>query len=626
LGNDVNGSVCYSDFYRFDPVSNSYSQMANSPIARSVPAHFVIGSLGYIGLGFIPHSPYVARDFTTFDPANGALGTWTAISNFTGVPRGWGFSDTVGGKPYVGAGSDFIGGIYYYDLWTWDSCSIIVNLGRDTTLCLGASITLADTFSNATSLWSTGDTSRSITVSSSGRYWLKVTQATCTGSDTINVSFVPPSNIDLGHDTAYCGTFSRVLATGINSTLWSNGYVAPSITVANPGLYWAQLTSLCGVIRDSITISDNPLPVVNLGNDTNLCSGSTVLLDATTANANYEWQDGSTNPTFMVRTAGTYSVVVTINGCGNRDSIAVGYINPPIFYIGGDTAYCGSFNRILTAGIPYTIWSNGDTALSIAIDSPGVYWGSIAGCNNILKDSIVIYENTIPHVNIGNDTILCAGDTLTLSALTLDANYLWQDGSVNATFVISAPGVYWVDVTVKGCTKSDSITIDQLRPPSISLANDTTICQDSTLALTVYAMFSQYHWSNGDTASSILVNQSGQYTVTVSNTCGSTIASENITLEQCNCTVRIPTAFSPNDDNRNDKFWVLTHCPLENFELDIYDRWGQKIFLSNSVTTKWDGTYKGAQQPLGVYVYVIRYTDPYTGADISQTGNVTLLR
>jgi gliding motility-associated-like protein len=71
---------------------------------------------------------------------------------------------------------------------------------------------------------------------------------------------------------------------------------------------------------------------------------------------------------------------------------------------------------------------------------------------------------------------------------------------------------------------------------------------------------------------------------------------------------------------------LLTQCPLENYELNIYNRWGQKIFTSTSLQDKWDGDYKNTQQPLGVYVYFVHYKDPYTDKTISQAGNVTLLR
>ena len=171
LGSNSGGNTFYTDFYRFDPVANTYTQVANSPVGRNAPAHFTLGSIGYIGLGFTSAtSPYVADDFTSYNPITN---TWTGICNFQGPGRGWTFSDTINGQPYVGAGSTLTGNAYYTDLWTWGVCTLPVNLGRDTTLCVGSTVTLRDTFSNAKSLWSTGDTMASITVSSSGSYWCK---------------------------------------------------------------------------------------------------------------------------------------------------------------------------------------------------------------------------------------------------------------------------------------------------------------------------------------------------------------------------------------------------------------------------------------------------------------------
>ena len=225
---------------------------------------------------------------------------------------------------------------------------------------------------------------------------------------------------------------------------------------------------------------------------------------------------------------------------------------------------------------------------------------------------------------MGNDTILCSGSTLALNATTAGASYLWQNGSVNPTFTVSGPGVYWVDVTANGCTNPDSIVISYISPPVLPLGGDTTICEGSSLTLN--AQSATYLWSNGGTTSSLSPVQSGTYTVTVSNACGSATASENISVVQCVCQVAIPDAFTPNNDGKNDYFGVLTQCPIQDFEMDIYNRWGQKIFSTSDLTTKWDGLYKGVPQPLSVYVYMVKYRDPYTGEYHSQSGNVTLLR
>jgi gliding motility-associated-like protein len=305
----------------------------------------------------------------------------------------------------------------------------------------------------------------------------------------------------------------------------------------------------------------------------------------------------------------------------------VAYIDPLTFDIGQDTTYCGGFSRVLSAGIPHTVWSTGDTALSITVHSPGLYFGSIIACHDTLRDSILISEKPQPIVHLGNDTTLCNGTTLSLDAATDSASYLWQDATTDSTFIVSSQGLYWVDVTVNGCDKRDSVKILYIGPPgAVSLGTDTTICEDSSLVLNVYQSSSQYHWSTGDTTSSIVAQQEGMYTVTVSNICGSTSASESIMTKQCTCRIAIPTAFSPNNDGKNEHFGVLTQCPVENFKMNIYNRWGQLIFVSNNLTDNWDGTYRNVAQPIGVYVFIVHYKDPYTSEEKAISGNVTLLR
>jgi gliding motility-associated-like protein len=627
LGCDVNSITDYPDMYLFDPVGNTYTAVASIPSPRDVPAHFVIGSVAYIGLGYL-NSNTVLKDFYKFEPA---ANTWTQITNFGGPARGWCFSDTIGGKPYVGSGADLNNSIFYNDNWTWavDTCAFRIKLGDDTTICSGASITLTDTMSNATFLWGTGATSSSISVSTPGSYWLQVTQNGCTKADTINVSVTdPPAPFNLGNDTSYCGSFSRILSTAITSTLWSTGVTAASITINSPGTYWAQITNSCGSVADTIKISDNPIPVVNLGNDTNLCNNAPLTLHATTANAAYQWQSGTTDSTLVVSTSGIYWVNVTVNGCTKRDSIVVSYIATLIFNIGNDTSYCGSFSRTLTAGVAHTIWSTGDTATYITVDSPGTYWGSIIACNDTLSDTITIAEKPVPIVNLGNDTTLCQGNEVMLNAGNSGAAYLWQDSTTLQIYTVTTAGIYQVDVTAaNGCTAVDSINITYISEPQpFSIGSDTTVCADSFIVLNAYQSGTMYIWNTGDTTASIITNQTGQYQVIDTNICGSAQAEVTVTFMECTCKTAIPTAFTPNGDGRNDAFGVVTSCPLQNFLFDIYNRWGQKIFESNSISTKWDGTYKGREQPIGVYVWFVHYTDPYTNNANSQSGNVTLLR
>ncbi len=197
-----------------------------------------------------------------------------------------------------------------------------VNLGRDTTLCAGNSLQLNATLpGNNTYLWSTGQQTSAITVSQQGTYWVNVSNGACVVSDTINIATATPlAPFTLGNDTSYCGAFTRVLATGVASTVWSTGEVAAQIAVSAPGPYKATITNACGTQQDEIRIQQFALPLVAIGRDTTFCDSITLSV----GNGSFVsvlWNTGATTPSITVNAAGQYSVVVENANCANGDTI-----------------------------------------------------------------------------------------------------------------------------------------------------------------------------------------------------------------------------------------------------------------------------------------------------------------
>lgn len=221
-----------------------------------------------------------------------------------------------------------------------------------------------------------------------------------------NVSPIGPPNVSLGNDTTLCPGETLVLNASTSSAtyLWQDNSTASSYTVTQAGTYWVEVTSPCGVSRDTIVVNYSTSPNVNLGADTNLCDGATIVLDATTTGATYLWQDNSTDPTFSVTQAGSYWVEVD-NGCTARDTIDVAYSPVPIFAL-------------------------------------------------------------------RNDTAICKGDVLLLDATTPGASYLWHDNSTAATYASTAGTTATVDVTIGPCTASDTVLVaDALCECPVAIAN-----------------------------------------------------------------------------------------------------------------------------------------------------------
>src|SRR6185436_18096143 len=168
--------------------------------------------------------------------------------------------------------------------------------------------------------------------------------------------------VNLGNDTALCQGQSIVLSGGsAASYLWSDGSTTSTITVTLAGTYWLQAGTGTCTSSDTIVISLNPTPTVNLGNDTTLCQGQTITLSGDSA-ASYLWSDGSTTSSITVSISGTYWLQANNGSCSATDTIIVSFNTIPVINLGNDTTLCQGQTITLTAsGASAYLWSNGFT-------------------------------------------------------------------------------------------------------------------------------------------------------------------------------------------------------------------------------------------------------------------------
>jgi len=176
--------------------------------------------------------------------------------------------------------------------------------------------------------------------------------------------------------------------------------------------------------------------------------------------------------------------------------------------------------------------------------------------------------------------------------------------------------------------------------PIISYTTVDDNCEDSVGSIsidTTSTMYS-YVWDNGDTTSSITNLSAGIYTVITTDTSGC-IDTQAITISDlyldCNYSIFIPNAFSPNGDGFSDYFLPRTLGTIDNFNMKIYNRWGVKVFETEGGTLSgpdsyrvegWDGTQHGKKSPEGVYVYYIDVSFVSNTEPFVAKGNVTLVR
>ncbi len=383
----------------------------------------------------------------------------------------------------------------------------------------------------------------------------------CQGRDSVKVQIsIPLANA--GNDTVVCNSNPvTLIAHGGVSYAWNTSpqqntqqiTVNPSVTTT----YTVTVTdSINCIATDQVLVTVGNLPAVNLGNDTVLCQGQSLLLYAGSGYTSYLWNNASSNATLNVNTPGTFWVRAS-NNCGTSiDTIHVSYAPPVNLNLGNDTTLCYPNVVQLNAGSGFSQyhWNDGSQLQTYNVSQTGYYSVTVSNstaCQGI--DSIHISVVQVS-VNLGNDTTICSYDNITLDAGNQTSTYLWNDGSGLQTFAVNSAGTYWVEVTTQAnCKANDTIQIQYYPSLVVSLGNDTTLCSGNSITLNP-GNFTNYLWESGSTSSSQIINSSGVYWVKVSDNHG------------CSATDSILLAFHalPVINLGNDKEF----CSTDNMILD----------------------------------------------------------
>lgn len=199
-----------------------------------------------------------------------------------------------------------------------------VNLGRDTAICPGQTVIL-NAGDGESYNWSTAAYDQRINVSSSGKFWVNVSNKGCVSSDTIAISLLPKPFLDLGNDLWLCDQKAHELSAGVSakSYLWSTGATTSKIKIIQTGTYSVRVSNAYCISDDTIDAVFQTSAVVNLGNDTVFCSPGWVELNAGDSGDAYLWSTGETTQKVVVNQSGNYSVTVSKGTCITRDAITI---------------------------------------------------------------------------------------------------------------------------------------------------------------------------------------------------------------------------------------------------------------------------------------------------------------
>lgn len=370
--------------------------------------------------------------------------------------------------------------------------------------------------------------------------------------------------------------------------------------------------------------------------DVSICPGDSVQLILPEEFTSYSWSPAIglsdvliSDPWASPETTTTYTVIMT-DACGfeTYDTVVVSVLTPDFVDLGEDLILCDgqswTFN-VMMPGATY-VWNDGSTLPTLTINEAGTYSVVVTDGACVDGDTVQVDYLPAPDIQFPEDTVICGLDnTWLISAETPGATYVWQDGSTESSYLVTEDGLYFVTVTVGGCTDKDSVLVSYASEPIIDLGPDQELCPGAIIILNAGDEIFDYVWQDGATGNQYTVAQSGMYSVVMTvNGCS---ASDSVLIvdDLCVCEVIGPGAFSPNGDQVNDFFTQLDCTDLSEYTMRIYNRWGELIFETADVFGKWDGTWNGEPAEVGTYIYTMTYTRQDGSTGLTQ-GNVILLR
>lgn len=358
----------------------------------------------------------------------------------------------------------------------------IINITPDTTICQGNTIQLNASgglfytwFPNS-SLNNPNIPNPIASPTVSTLYTVTVSDGFCESVDSVMVTVYPGVNLSTSSDTTICFASSIQLnASGGDSYIWNNASTLSNPFISNPvatpttsTTYIVTASNIFGCTQTaSIQVWVNSLPNISLGQDTTLCEGNSLILNAGNNFISYTWSTGENTQIIQVNQTGTYSVTITDNNnCHNKDTIYVVFLPNLNATITSDTSFCENMGpQQLTAADPNGTWSGiGVTSTGIfnpSLLTPGIYQiiYEISGlCGD--SDTVYIHVHSLPTVNLGNDTTYCEGQIITLHTGNNFVSYLWSTQDTTPTIQVTTSNQYSVTITdYNNCQNSDTINL-----------------------------------------------------------------------------------------------------------------------------------------------------------------------
>ena len=460
----------------------------------------------------------------------------------------------------------------------------------------------------------------------------------------------------------------------VNSWKWDFGDLsttADSAIIKSPtykydGLSQHQVRLIAGSSKGCLdtvvkTVDVLDVPFLKLPfKDTLICSIDTLALLAE-GTGNFTWtpnyniiNSNTATPFVYPKNNTNYVVTLNENGCISKDTIQVNVLDFITVNAGNDTSICIKDSIRLnptSQGLQYR-WSPSFGLSDSKVRQPNTspssttkYYLTVNLGKCQAKDSVTVKVAPYPFANAGRDTSICFGNMVQLAANITGSLFNWRPAATlqapnTLTPRATPPQTTSYILTVfdtLGCPKPfiDTVVVKVVPPVKAFAGNDTVVVADQPLQLnatggSVYSWAPAFGINNPLIANPVIMlgKEVGsiRYVVTVSVPEGCSAKDDiNIIVFKTGPEIFVPTAFTPNNDGRNDVLKPVAVGMKQVNYFRIYNRWGQLIYSTSQLGQGWNGTFSGIDQASGTYVYTVEATD-YLNKTILKKGTVVLLR
>ncbi len=358
-------------------------------------------------------------------------------------------------------------------------------------VCEGETATLDAGAGFAAYAWSDGSTAPILGATTAGTFTVTVTnEVGCKARDSVAVNLLPVSAATIAETLCFGGSIL------VNGTLYNGANPTGTEILQN-----ASVNGCDSVIHIQLTV----LPLSEQAISASICQGESYQLGSNSFNA-----------------AGIYTAVFqNAAGCDSIVTLQLEVKAAPSVNLGADQTICqGQFvNLNAGAGFSGYAWNTGAASQAIQALNTGDYFVTVTAANGCTgSDAVFVQVNLTPDVNLGENKTACEGETTVLNAGSGFSAYLWSTGAATQTIPTTQTGTYSVVVTsANGCTDLDAVTVFVNPAPPVDLGNDTTVYLPGSYLLDAGSGFAGYFWSDGSTAQTLTVTESGTFSVTVTN-------------------------------------------------------------------------------------------------------------